>query len=150
MQLQVHVEVRAPRRAVWSVVTDIPNAATTIEGIEKVEVLHQPSSGIVGLKWRETRKMFGKEATETMWITRAEEPSFYETRAESHGSIYTTRIGLDDAPGGTRLSMAFGAVPQTFGAKVMGVVFSTLMRGSMRKAILKDLEDIKAAAEARA
>lgn len=25
--------------------------------------------GLVGFKWKETHKMFGKEATEIMWIT---------------------------------------------------------------------------------
>jgi carbon monoxide dehydrogenase subunit G len=150
MQVKTHVDVRAPRKVVWDVATDIANAAQTVKGIEKIEVLERPASGVVGLKWRETRKMFGKEATEVMWITRAQEPAFYETRAESHGAVYTTRIALDEAPGGTRLSMEFGAAPQTLGAKVMGAVFGALMKGNMRKAILKDLEDIKAAAEARA
>lgn len=149
MQMSVDVLVRAPRKVVWDVVTDIPNAANTIEAIERIEVLEKPAAGLAGLKWRETRKMFGKEATEVMWITDAAEPSYYETRAQSHGAVYTTRIALDDAAGGTRLTMDFGAAPQTFGAKLMGAVFGPLMKGSMRKAILKDLEDIKAVAEAR-
>ena len=149
MHLAVDILVQAPRKTVWEVVTDIPSAASTIHGIEKVDVLHRPTSGLVGLKWRETRKMFGKEATEVMWITAAAEASYYETRAESHGAVYTTRIALGDAPGGTRLSMEFAAAPQTFGSKLMGAVFGAMMKGTMRKALLKDLEDIKAAAEAR-
>lgn len=150
MRMSADVVVRAPRSVVWAVVTDIPNAASTIEGIEKIEIIDRPASGLVGLKWRETRKMFGKEATEVMWITGASEASHYETRAESHGAVYTTRIGLEDAAGGTRLSMELAAAPQTFGAKVMGSIFGPFMKGSMRKALLKDLEDIKAAAEAQA
>ena len=150
MRVSVDVNVRAPRNVVWDVVTDIPNAASTIEAVEKIEVLDRPAIGLVGLKWRETRKMFGKEATEVMWVTSASEPAFYETRAESHGAIYTTRIALADAEGGTRLSMEFAAAPQSLGAKLMAAIFGPLMKGSMRKAILKDLEDVKAAAEARA
>lgn len=151
MQVSANVLVHAPREVVWDVVADIPNAASTVKGIEKVEVLARPPSGLVGLKWRETRKMFGKEATEVMWITSAAERSSYDTRAESHGAVYTTRIALQDAPGGgTRLSLDFRAEPQTLGAKVAGAIFSPLMKGSMRKAIAKDLEDIRAAAEARA
>ena len=150
MRLRADVFVQASPAVVWDVVTDIPNAATTIHAIEKVEVLHQPPHGVVGLKWRETRKLFGKEATEVMWITDAAEASHYDTRAESHGAVYTTRIGLQPVDGGTRLSMDFSSAPQTFGAKVMGAIFGVMMKGSMRKMILKDLEDIKAAAEARA
>ena len=149
MRLSADVMIRAPRAVVWDVVSDIPNAATTIRGIQKVEVLERPASGLVGLKWRETRTMFGKEATEVMWITGASQPAFYETRAESHGAVYTTRIALDDAEVGTRLSLEFGAAPRTFGATVMGAIFGPLMKGSMRKAILEDLEDIKSAAESR-
>lgn len=150
MRSSVDVLVRAPRQVVWGVVTDIPNATRTIKAIEKIEVLERPATGLVGLRWRETRTMFGKEATEVMWITRAEEPAFYETRAESHGAVYTTRIALADADGGTRLSMEFVGAPQTFGAKVMAAIFLPFMKGSVRKAIRKDLEDVKAAAEARA
>lgn len=149
MRMNVDVLVKAPRKVVWDVVTDIPNAATTIKAIEKVEVLTRPPQGVVGLKWRETRQMFGKEASEVMWITDAAEPSFYDTRAESHGAIYSTRIALAEAEGGTRLSMEFAATPMSLGARVMGSIFGAFMKGSMRKAILKDLEDIKAAAEAR-
>ena len=150
MQAEVHVDVRAPRKVVWDVVTDIPNATKTIKAIEKIEVLDKPAQGIVGLKWRETRTMFGKKATEVMWITGAAEASHYDTRAESHGAVYTTRIALADAPEGTRLTMEFRGEPQTMGAKLLNVLFGTLMKGSVQKALQKDLEDIKAAAEARA
>lgn len=40
-----------------------------VSGIISLNILHQPEDGLVGLKWEETRKMFGKEASETMWIT---------------------------------------------------------------------------------
>lgn len=43
------------------------------------------ASGLVGLKWRETRMLFGKEATAEKWITDAVENECYKTRAESDG-----------------------------------------------------------------
>jgi len=148
MQARVSVSIRAPRKRVWDIVSNIQDAGATVKAIEKIEILHNPTAGLIGLKWRETRTMFGKQATEVMWITSAEDQAFYETRAESHGMVYTTRVALDDAPGGgTMLSMDFAGEPQTFGAKVMGLVFSALMKGSMRKAIAKDLDDVRAAAE---
>lgn len=108
---------------------DIENASRVVKAIEKVEVLARPPSGLVGFKWRETRTMFEKSATEVMWITDAVEGSRYETRAESHGMVHTSRVVLEDAPGGTRLSMDFAGEAQTFGAKVMGVVFGLFHEG---------------------
>lgn len=142
--------INAPRAAVWNVITDIENAAETISGIEKVEILEKPSTGLVGLKWRETRTLFGKTATEVMWITDAEENSFYDTRAESHGAVYTTRISLADQGESTSIKMRFVGKPQTMAAKIMSALMGWMFRGAMQKALVQDLEDIRKAAEERA
>jgi len=44
-----------------------------------IEVLEKPDAGFVGFKWKETRKMFGKEATEIMWITDSVENEYFST-----------------------------------------------------------------------
>jgi carbon monoxide dehydrogenase subunit G len=150
MRTHASVTIRAPREAVWGAVTDIANAAGRIKGIEKVEVLERPANGFVGTRWRETRTMFGKEATEVMWITDASEGRFYDTRAESHGSVYTTRVAVEEVAEGTRVTMDFGAEPQTVGAKVVSFLLAPVMKGSVRKALQKDLEDIKASLESEA
>lgn len=144
----VAVTVHAPKGRVWQVVTDIENSANTISAIDTIEVLHRPAAGLAGLKWRETRTMFGKPATEVMWITEVDEGTSYVTEAHSHGSIYRTRIGLSDEGGAVRLGMEFRAEPQSFGARVASVVFGVVMRRSIRKALLRDLEDVKRVAEA--
>ncbi|MDV8008132.1 hypothetical protein [Rhodococcus sp. IEGM 1318] len=48
----------------------------------------------VGTKWRETRKMMGKEATEDMWVTEVEAPSRTVVKANSHGMNYTSGFTL--------------------------------------------------------
>ncbi len=150
MNLEMQTAINAPRAAVWNVITDIENAAETISGIEKVEILEKPSTGLVGLKWRETRTLFGKTATEVMWITDAEENSFYDTRAESHGAVYTTRISLADQGESTSIKMRFVGKPQTMAAKIMSALMGWMFRGAMQKALVQDLEDIRKAAEERA
>lgn len=149
MQTQVSIDIAAAPDAVWQVITDIENAAQTIRGIDHVEVL-TPAAGpsIVGLKWRETRTMFGKEATEVMWITAAEDARFYETRAESHGAIYVSRLSIEPTDDGCTLTMSFDGQAVTFGAKVMWALTGWMAKGAMRKALSADLEDIKAAVEA--
>ena len=82
MNVTVNIEINKPKESIWRVITDIEHAQSMISGIQRINILNKPSSGLVGLKWEETRAMFGKEATETMWITESEENSYYQTRAE--------------------------------------------------------------------
>ncbi len=148
MEISAQVTINAPINQVWAAVADIENAATRISGIDAVEILAPASDGLVGLKWRETRTLFGKTATEVMWITDAVENEFYDTRAESHGSIYRTRISVAQDPTGTTLTMRFRGEPVTFVAKLFTVPMGWMVKGSMRKVVQQDLEDIKKAVEA--
>lgn len=91
--------------------------------------------------------MFGKTATEVIWVTDAVDGSHYETRAESHGSVYKTRIALQDRNGKTGLSMTFEGEPQSVGARIIWSLTGFLFKGATRKALAKDLADIKAALE---
>lgn len=149
MTVSEEVVVRAPRHVVWEVVSSIEDAADTISGIDEVEILERPADGLVGLKWREVRTMFGQTATETMWITEADENSGYSTEARSHGSIYRSRIRLADAPEGTLLGMELSAEPLTLAARVLSFLLRPLITGSVKKAFRQDLLDVKAAAESR-
>lgn len=150
MRVEVSVPIAAPRSVVWQIVTDIEGSTQNIPAVESVELLERPETGLVGLKWRETRTIFGKSATETMWITGAEEGSHYTTEARSHGSIYRTVLRLSDLPEGTRLAMEFSAEPVSTGARVMSFLFGLLIRRAMRGALQRDLEAIRDLAESRA
>lgn len=150
MKVQAHVNINAPKEAVWNVISDIDAAVERISAIQKVEVLDRPESGLIGLKWRETRTMFGKEATEVMWITEAAENEFYRTRAESHGAIYISELRIESNGEGAKLTMEFDGEPQTMGAKIMTVLTGFLFKSATIKAIQQDLDDIKAHVEGRA
>lgn len=143
MKLEVEIPIQATKAEIWDVITDIDNAPDRISGIEKVEVHHNPGPALVGLKWTETRTLFGKTATETMWVTEAEKNKFYKTRAESHGAIYTSIMRIEEKNGQTYLGMAFSSQAQSFGAKFMATVLAPLFKGATKKALMKDLEDIK-------
>ncbi len=143
MQLKVEIPIQASPEDIWAVITDIDNAPDRISGIETVEVHHNPGPELVGLKWTETRTLFGKTATETMWITEAEKNRYYKTRAESHGAIYTSIMRIDEKNGQIYLGMEFSSEAQSFGAKFMATVLAPLFKGATKKALMKDLEDIK-------
>lgn len=146
MTITVSEEINASREQVWRLITDIDSWKDTITGIETVEVLSRPEAGVVGLKWKETRTMFGKQADETMWITAAEPYGWYETRAENHGAIYNTRLSLDGNDDKTTLTMRFSATPTTFVSKLMSAM-SFMFNGTLRKMMQKDLGDIREVAE---
>lgn len=146
MAIIVSEEIDAPRDRVWTLITDFDSWADTISGIVAVEVINKPDTGVVGLKWRETRMFFGKEAVETMWISSADPKRWYETTAESHGSVYTTRMSLDESNDKLVLTMQFSAKPTSFMAKVMSLM-SFMFNGALRKMMQADLVDIRKVAE---
>jgi hypothetical protein len=142
------IEIVAAPEAVWAVIADIQNAVNVISGIKAIEILETaPGPTIAGLKWKETREMMGRDAVEVMWITDASSPTFYETRAESHGSIYASRMELEPPKAGTRLTMKFNCQPETFGAKTLWLLTGWMAKKSLCKVISQDLADIKAAVE---
>lgn len=146
MKVTVQQFIKAPTARVWEIITDIENAGKTITGIISIEILHRPTEGFVGLKWREKRMFFGKEAMETMWI-RAEDPGhWYETQAESHGCLYVTRLELTAQDNGTLLTMQFTSQSVSLMAKLMSPIMR-FVAGGLRKAMQQDLQDICNAAE---
>jgi len=145
--VQAQVSIQGSRAAVWAAIADIENAADIVNGIESIEVLERPASGLVGLKWRETRMLFGKPASAVKWVTEAVENEFYTTRAEEQGFVYTATLSLAEGPGGVTLTSAHDSLPQTFGARLMTLPMGLFFKGAIRKALLQDLDDIKAAVE---
>jgi len=144
MNVTKDIKINGSKDEVWKVITDIDNCKNVISSIIKVNVINKPPSELVGLKWEETREMFGKEATETMWITDAVVGEYYATRAESHGSVYLSQLSLKEEDSKTTLTMSFTGNPQTVVANVVSFLMAPLIKGSIKKALVKDLQDIKA------
>ncbi len=150
MKAAAEVQISATKELIWSTITDIANAKDFVEAILAVEVLEHGRDGLVGLKWKETRQIFGKQADETMWITDAKDFHFYQTCAKNSGAIYTSRVELIERnDSDCILKMSFSGEAQTFVAKLMSIIFTPLMRGSIQKMLQKDLEDIRTYIEAK-
>jgi len=147
MIVEVQVTIHGSKAAIWAAIADIENAAKTISGIENIEVLEKPANGLVGLKWRETRMLFGKPATAEKWITDAAENEFYKTRAESDGFIFLSTMSISENSGGITLASSHDSQPQSIVAKLMSLPMVFLFKGVAKKALLQDLNDIKAAVE---
>jgi hypothetical protein len=148
MKVDCKIPVNASKEAIWSVMTDFEHMVDIIQGIIKAEILERPTSdSLVGLKWTETRIMFGSEATETMWITDSVPHEYYQTRAESCGAIYISRVYISTEDQQNYLGMKFEGECASFCSKVMMIALGWMFVGESKKAMLKDLKDIKAIAE---
>ena len=146
MVVEARLTIRGSKAAVWAAMTNIENAAEILSGVEKIEVVEKPATGLVGLKWRETRMLFGKPATVEKWVTEAKENEFCKTRAEDSGFVFVTNNRLSGSDGSVMLSGIHETQPQGFVAslKALPMVF---FKGVIKKAILQDLNDIKRAVE---
>jgi carbon monoxide dehydrogenase subunit G len=141
-EVAVSRTIAAPPERVWSVLTDLENAPRHVSAIQNVEVLTPGPFG-VGTRWRETRTMFGRAATEEMTITTSEPPSRYVAEADSAGTHYVTEFALAPAgAGGTQATMTFRGEPRGPLAKIASVTIGWMMRGSMAKAMRKDIDEL--------
>jgi len=147
MIVEAQVTINGSKAAIWAAITNIENASGTISGIQDIEVLEKPANGLVGLKWRETRMLFGKPATAEKWITDAAENKFYKTRAESDGFVFLSTMSISESSGGMTLTSSHESRPQSIVARILSTPMVFLFKGMAKKALLQDLRDIKAAVE---
>ncbi len=148
MEIEVSRRVAAPAERVWRLTTDLAAAPTVLSGVDAVEVLAGGEPFDVGTRWRETRTMFGRSATEEMEVTDIDVGRRYTVVAESRGTRYETVVAVEPDGSGSRISMRFGAQPAGVGGKVLAATVGRLFAGSTRKMLRRDLDDIAAAAEA--
>lgn len=141
-------QVHAPASVVWSIITDLEGSVDTISAIQKVEILSGGTEFGVGTSWRETRTMFGKQATEEMTVTEVIDGESYVVVARPESANYRTVMSI--LPTGETacvVSMEFGANPKGTMTRFLGATMGRMFSGATKKAILADLDDIAAAAE---
>ena len=149
MNVTAEIEICRPREVVWSVITDIENWTAMITNIININILYKPSQGIGGLKWEETRRMFGVQATETLCVTDFAENEYYCSRGESHGSIFTTRFTLRERGDKTVLSISFSGESRSSLVRTISFWMEPLIYNAVLNVLQKDLEDIRNQAEKR-
>lgn len=141
-------DVAAPADHVWEVMTDLERAPQVISAIAEVERLDDGDGFGVGTRWRETRDMFGRRATEELEVTVVEPGRSYTVEADGGDGVYcstTTVAPIDEHS--SRLSMTFGYRPGGIVPRVLAATVGRLGEGATRKALRRDLDDIAFAAE---
>jgi len=145
MHCTVTRTLSAPPDRVYALLTDLDGAAGRVRAILRLEKL-TPGPVRVGTRWRETRKMFGREASAEMEMKRLDPPRRIEVICEDDGCTYHAVYELQpEGAGRTR-------VTRTFTAEATGIrkwlmkPMGALMQGTMRKCIEADFDDLERAA----
>lgn len=146
--IRVTEEIRAPRDQVYGLFTDLERVAALVQGIEQIEILSDGSFGI-GTRWRETRVMFGRPASEILEVTACDPPGSYVTETESHGMRYRASWQFEPTGSGTRVTIELTGTPLSRFAKLASPL-TAVMAGSITKLVRQDLRDMAAAAEGAA
>ena len=139
--------VDAPVETLWSLATDLEHWPAVVSTIERVEVLAGDGFA-VGTRWRETRRMMGREATEEMSVTEVRPGRSNTAEADGPGVRYESTWSFEPtAPDRTTVTFTFGARPTGVLAKAFLAVAGGVVMRSVRKAARGDLDDLAAAAE---
>src|SRR5947209_2260758 len=93
-RFSLSTRIAAPVDRVFVLSTDLEGWPGHIKGIKKIEKLTPGPVG-VGTRFRETRIMFGKEATEEMEFTRFEPNSAYAIGCASGGMSYLSTFTFE-------------------------------------------------------
>jgi uncharacterized membrane protein len=140
--------VHAPIQHVFAAFSDFENAAERVKEIESVEMLTDGPVG-VGTRFRETRLIFGREASEELEVTKFVAPESMAIEAVSCGSHYRTDFGFQTLEGGrTQVDVLLRVTPRTLIAKMMKPL-AFLMKRTMRKMLDADFEQIKQFSESQ-
>lgn len=142
----VSEQINAPTERVFAAATDFPTAPQRVSGITKIEMLTTGPVG-KGTKFRETRVMFGKDATATMEVIDFQPGRSCTLGSTECGCEYRKVVSVRPAgggAGGTELTLDFSGKPLTFFAKLMSPLQSLMVKKVGAKALKKDLADLKA------
>ncbi len=140
--------INAPIDRVFAIFADLRNAEHNVRAIKRLEVL---TDGPIraGTRFRETRTMFRRDATETMEVKTFSPPNSYSVGCFACGAEWLSEFRFSPAgDGATRLDVEMRCRPMSLMARLM-TPFSFLMAGAMKKCIEADLDDLQAIAEGK-
>ena len=140
---ETDVHIQADPDRVFAAMTDLDHYSEWMPNFVAVEKLTDGDYG-VGTEFRETRKMFGKSASEHFEVVGFEPPQKVVlhvdgTKGATGKGSYRFDHVLTEEDGGTRLRM-IGEIDMP---GVVASLLSGLMIGTFRKACAKDLAALK-------
>jgi len=145
MKIRVDGVAQASPDAAFGAAIDIASWPRFISAIDGVEIL-TPGAVATGTRFRETRKMFGKSATEEMTVAEVEPPRRFRLTAFSHGTDYTAEHIFAPEAAGTRITLTFEARPAALLSRIFAPL-GWLSLSAVRRQLASDLADLAREAE---
>ncbi len=147
-ELTVQRVVRAPRKRVWAALTDLDAAPEILRAVTGVEVL-DGGRYARGTRWRETRRLFGKEETQTLEVAECRPSRGTTVVSRSAGVDYRKVYTLETDDDGTLLTVCFGAShpDPTLLRRLTATLFGHVGAAVTTRLLAQDLADIAARAE---
>jgi uncharacterized protein YndB with AHSA1/START domain len=144
IQFTLSEQIAAPKEKVFAALTDFSTVGQWMKGFVRIDRIKGEGFN-TGDVWRETRKMFGREATEEFEVTGLvpnKEIRLYidGTKGSSKKVVYNFQYLLEDKDGGTLLTLN----GEVMGMKGFAGFMFKLFKGVFKKALLKDIRDMKA------
>ncbi|MGG0716995.1 SRPBCC family protein [Robertmurraya massiliosenegalensis] len=142
LRFEVKRTTKIEQERVYASLLDIDSAHNWMQGFVRIERLDDGDLK-VGSQWLETRKMFGKEATERFEVVELIEPDKIVLRVD--GTKGTTGKGefvftyiVTSSPRSTEIKLD-GEINELTG---LTKLFGKMMAGSFKKACAKDLDSL--------
>jgi carbon monoxide dehydrogenase subunit G len=148
MEIMASREVAASAGSVWEIVTDLDGSPAVLTAVERVERLDEGDGFGLGTRWRETRTMLGRQATEEMEVTAVDPPRSYTVVAVDGSTTYTSTITVDPLVSERCvLRMSFTGTSSGLAARILAATVGRLFAGATRRALQQDVDDIASHAE---
>lgn len=145
--VRITKHIAAPRERVFEVASDFAAAPRAIASIKAVELLTEGPVGL-GTRFRQTRVVLDREATEEMEVTSFDRPRSFEIAAETHGCRIRTMMNFEHNGDGTDVEFRFDATPVSASARLMAAMLEPMLN-LLAEACGRDLDDLKNASETR-
>jgi len=145
MKFVLQQDIRAPLPLSFAAASDVRAWPNMISCVEKTELLTREPIG-PGTRFRATRRVHGRLASEVMTLAEFDPPERFVITAFNHGARYRIEHQFKDLAPGTRLTLVYSARPITRIARLMTPV-SYLFRSSLLHQIRSDLSDLRHAIE---
>ena len=147
-KISINQEFKGSIEKTWSTLIDLDRYPSRVKSYEAIEWLTSEKSG-VGAKWQQTRKVYGKNHTQTIDVVEWREPTSFAMTATEAGAIYLTRYSLGESKDGetTDVSASFEVQPNNLFSKIFVKLIGKKILGSTRETLQNDLSDLANAEE---